>query len=135
MIFLTDTDFLLNAQLKAILVTNNADINTAEKFAIDEMSGYLSGRFNTAAIFAATGESREPSVVGHTAAMCLYHAQKKISPQNIPQWCKDDRNDAKQWATMILNNQLNPDLPLIASTTVDKGTFRFGGNKKVTHRT
>lgn len=133
MIFLTEDDFILQPQMKQILVTNNVQINTSEKYAIDEMSGYLSGRFNTAAIFGATGTSREPTVVRHTAALTLYHAQRLISPMNIPTWVKEGRDDARSWGDMVLNNQLNPELPLLEINN-GSGTFRFGGAKKVTRR-
>jgi hypothetical protein len=134
MIFLTETDFIMQDALKTQLITNNASVaNTAEGFAIDELSGYLSGRFDTALIFAQTGTSREPSVVRHLAALTLHHIHRKISPQNIPIWVKDGRDDAKSWGEMIMNNQLNPGLPLLPQTS-GSGTFRFGGAKKVTKR-
>ena len=133
MIFLTEADFIMQEGLKTQLITNNPDIATAEKYAIDELSGYLSGRFDTAVIFAQTGTSREPSVVRHLAALTLHHIHRKISPQNIPIWVKDGRDDAKNWGEMIINNQLNPGLPLLPQTS-GSGTFRFGGQKKVTQR-
>ncbi len=135
MIFLTSEDFdtSLNAMLKKALVTDNPSIVSSEAFAISEVSSYLGGRFNTAQIFSAGGSARHPLIVQYVKDLTIYSAQAIISPQNIPNWCKTNRDTAMQWLKMVANNQLNPDLPLIAGEA-NRGTFRFGGQTKVTRR-
>lgn len=134
MIFLTEDDFTIGEGLRKATITNNEFLSTAESFAISEMKSYLAGRFDAAAVFATSGTGRNGDVVRHTAALTLYHAQRKIAVQNIPQWARDGRDDAIRWGQMILNNQLNPDLPTKAGTKQAQGTFRYGGNTKVSTR-
>lgn len=135
MIFLTSTDFdsVLNAQLKKILVTDNTNIQQAESYAISQIRSYLAGRFNVASIFAQVGASRNPIIVRHVTNLTIYAAQSLISPQNIPAWCKQSRDESLDWLKMVASNELNPDLPLIPGAT-HSGTFRTGGTKKLTRR-
>jgi hypothetical protein len=135
MIFLTTNDFdaTLGASLKKILVTDNTSIQDAENYAISEARSYLSGRFDVANIFSQTGSSRNPMLIKYIVDLTIYAAQSKISPQNIPAWCKQNRDEALSWFKMVANNELNPDLPLIPGTK-PSGTFRFGGAKKITKR-
>lgn len=135
MIYLVDSDFdaTLNAALKKILVTDNTSIQNAESYAIAEARSYLSGRFDVNSIFTQTGASRHQLLVKYVVDLTIYAAQTRISPQNIPAWCKTNRDTAMEWFRMVANNQLNPDLPLIPGSK-PSGTFRFGGAKKVTRR-
>lgn len=135
MIFLQDSDFdaTLGVSFKKILVTENPGIQDAENYALAEVKSYLSGRFDVAAIFTQTGGSRHQLIVKYVVDLVVYAAQSRLSPQNIPAWCKQNRDAAMQWLKMVANNELNPDLPKIPGSK-PSGTFRFGGPKKITRR-
>jgi phage gp36-like protein len=133
--FLVDTDFdaVLKAQLKASIITANSDsADQAERYAIAQITSYLAGRFDTVNIFNKTGTSRNDIIVMYCVDMCLNHLYTTISPQNIPQYVSNRYKEAIDWFKMVANNQLNPDLPVL--DTEPTGSFRVGGETKVTHK-
>jgi phage gp36-like protein len=135
MIFLATTDFdtVLKGQLKAAIVTSNEETtNQAERYAIAQITSYLSGRFDTVNIFNKSGLSRPDIIVMYCVDMTLNHLYTQISPQNIPDYVSNRYKEAMDWLKMVANNQLNPDLPQLESEPT--GTFRVGGETKVTRK-
>lgn len=135
MIFLATTDFdaVLKSQLKAAIVSSNEEAtNQAERYAIAQITSYLSGRFDTVNIFNKSGLSRADIIVMYCVDMTLNHLYTQISPQNIPEYVSTRYKEAMDWLKMVANNQLNPDLPQLESEPT--GTFRVGGETKVTRK-
>ena len=62
-----------DAALKVVSQSSPENIANAEAEAIEEISGYLRPVYDTAAIFAATGNDRNRLIVMYTADIVLYH--------------------------------------------------------------
>ena len=134
MIFLTDTDFgaQIRAEVLAIVRGTNTNQDTAELAAIAEMQSYLSGKYDVAQIFAASGTERNAQLVMYCVDILLYHIHSNITPKNVPDVREKRYNAAIAWLKLVASDKLNPDLPIIPGQ--ESGEFSLGGNKKVSKR-
>ena len=87
--------------------------------------------FNDNSKFAAN-DPRNKQIVMYAVDIALYNLHSNISPQNIPDLRVKRYDDAIKALTMMMNGQLNPDLPRLENTS--SGIFRLGSNPKVSER-
>jgi len=114
MAFLVDADY--NAQVKGAILTTilegNASLRTdAERKAQEQMTSALNVRFDAAAVFAATGDSRNAEVVMYMVDIVLYHLHSRINPGQVPQLRMDRYEDALTWLKSVASGKLEPSLP------------------------
>ena len=116
--FLTDNDYktLIDADILADVI--NADTETrqkAEKFAQDEISSYLSNKFDCAAIFAATGDTRSQVIIMRMIDITLYNLFAS-QPDKMGFEIRELRyNNATKWLEMVAKGTVSPTLPLITN--------------------
>jgi hypothetical protein len=79
-------------------------INTAISIA----EGYLAHRFNTAAIFGATGSGRNASLLKCVQDIALYHAYVVAVPRNIPEIRVKLYDDAMRWLRDLQKGVVEP---------------------------
>ena len=73
--FLTEEDYIVasNTALNVLQQCSEEKRETAERMAIEEVSGYLRSRYDVKKIFAATGSERNNIIVLRTSDVALYH--------------------------------------------------------------
>lgn len=112
-----------DAALKVVSQSSPENIANAEAEAIEEISGYLRPVYDTAAIFAATGNDRNRLIVMYTADIVLYHLTAS-QPQKMGSEIRKERYErAIKWLEGVQAGRIVPDLPLAA---VDDGFAGFG---------
>jgi hypothetical protein len=89
-------------------------LDVTEKRAIDLAAGYLKVRYDTDAIFAATGDDRHDQLLGVIIDLSLYYLHKRLNPRKIPAHRKDSYEEAMNWLMMVRDGDLLPDLPVPA---------------------
>lgn len=128
--FLSNADYkaaIKDNVLTAIIENDSAVRDTAETAAQAEMTGYLAARYDTVAIFAATGIDRDAAVVRFLVDMTLYNLYSRISPDQVPALRKERYDAAINWLKMVAKQQINPDLP--APEDLTKEEVRYGSNE------
>ena len=112
-----------DAALKVVSQSSPENIANAEAEAIEEISGYLRPVYDTAAIFAATGNDRNRLIVMYTADIVLYHLTAS-QPQKMGSEIRKERYErAVKWLEGVQAGRIVPDLPLTVS---DDGSTGFG---------
>lgn len=127
--YLTTDDYLQavkDAVLTRIIESDSEIRDTAELTAQGEVEGYLAARYDTAAIFGATGSARHPKVVGVMVDIALYHLYSRMSPDQVPTLRKERYTHALEWLKMVATQRINPNLPEPADQT--KEEVRYGSN-------
>lgn len=121
MAFITDEDYevqVRNEILKLLDGTpENFSVRQAERMAIDQIKNFLSGRYDVATIFDATGDARDQYLVMITIDIALYHLWSKRAPRMIPEYRKTRYDDALAWLTDVGQGDITTGLPAIATDT------------------
>lgn len=113
--FITEDDYtaLLRNEIKGILLENYTDekLSAAEQMAIMQVKNYLSGRYDVAQIFNATGAGRNSHIVMIVIDCTLYHLYTSVIPDRMPEIRSQRYQDAIDWLKMIANGDAIADLP------------------------
>ncbi len=116
--FIDNNDYKVvigDAALKVVSQSSPENIDNAEAEAIEEISGYLRPVYDTAAIFAATGNDRNRLIVMYTADIVLYHLTAS-QPQKMGSEIRKERYErAIKWLEGVQAGKIVPDLPLAGS--------------------
>jgi phage gp36-like protein len=112
--FVTDDDYITLADaaaLKIISQTSEDNRRKAERMGIEEITGYLSDRYNCSLVFSAQGDKRNPLVLMYTMDCALYHMCAWL-PQKMGHEIRKERYDrALKWMEGVAKGLLNPTLP------------------------
>jgi phage gp36-like protein len=93
------------------------------------MCGYLNNRYDTAAIFSATGSSSNPVLLMHALAIVVYQLHASINPRKTPEHRSQRYQAAITWLEQVAACNINPpSLPKIIDGTRDY--FLFGSRTK-----
>lgn len=133
--FLTNDDFGVQIRTQILNIINQSDPTKTERAELDalaEMQSYLNGKYDTAAIFSATGNNRNAQIVMYCIDILLYHLHSNISPNNVPDLREKRYEQAINWLKMVAADKLNPNLPIIAGQ--EGGNFIGGSNTKGSSR-
>lgn len=110
-----------DAALKVVSQSSPENIANAEAEAIEEISGYLRPVYDTAAIFATTGNDRNRLIVMYTADIVLYHLTAS-QPQKMGSEIRKERYErAIKWLEGVQAGKIVPDLPLAGSDDYSPG--------------
>lgn len=133
MIFLTIEDFNAVCDSQTLNVINQADtanLDRAERYAIEEVSSYLRSRYDTAATFATSANQRNGLLVMIVADVCLYHLIAWL-PKRIGFEIRETRyKQALDWLRDVQAGKATPDLPLPVDPDTGQVTsqpVRYGG--------
>lgn len=130
--FITTADY--EASIPADLLTritrgNSAILDDCENMAIELMRGYLSARYDVAAIFGAAGSARNPLVVKYAVDIALYYAYHRLETDEVPEMRRQNYEAAERWLRRVQEQEVNPpDLPLVTDGTKDY--VLFGSNTR-----
>lgn len=113
MIYLTDNDFKTQIKEDVLTKITNDDptiVSEAERIAIRMATSYLF-RYDTAAIFAQTGESRDAYFVSILVDIVLYQIHKRVNPRQIPEIRFVAWKDAQEWLKDVSKGAIIANLP------------------------
>lgn len=116
--------YIDNSKLLQIVSNDLNQLDGLERRSIDEMTGYLSVRYDAEKCFDAN--DRIPIVVDLLCDMVLYHAHARIMPDMIPELRKDRYKEAVNWLEKIADGFIAPTLPL--KEDQPRGPLRYGNS-------
>ena len=118
-------------QLEQIVENDATILQMAIEAATEEVRGYLSSRYDTAAAFAATGADRNPLLVEITKDIALWYIIRLSNVDIIYEPVKERYDRAVQWLDRVARGTITPDLP---AATDDNGEYlqpmRYGSMPK-----
>lgn len=138
-ITINDYDAAIHSEiLTAVTRQDDAILDIMEDEAVEEMTGYLSSRYDTDSIFSATGTDRHQLVKMFCIDITLYHLHSIHNPVKFPQIRKDRYDRAVKWLTEVQKGNISPNgLPLKVNSDGDQGgatSFIMSSNdKRVNH--
>lgn len=138
MVFITNEDYnvVIGEQaLKVVSQVSQENRANAETEAVEEISGYLRPKYDTNAIFEATGNERNRLIVMYTCDIALYHMAAS-TPQKMGMEIRKERYErAIKWLEGVQAGKIVPDLPLAIDEEGNPVGFQmvFGSQKKLRH--
>ena len=113
--FITDQDYKIVIGEQALKVVSQISAENranAETEAIEEVAGYLRPKYDTVAIFSASGTQRNKLVVMYTCDIAIYHMAAS-TPQKMGMEIRKERYErAIKWLEGVQAGKIVPDLPL-----------------------
>ena len=98
-------------QLDQIVDSDTTILQMAIDAAVEEIRGYLSSRYDTRAVFAATGENRNPLVLEITKDIALWYIIRLSNVDIIYDSVKERYDRAVKWLDRVAAGTVTPDLP------------------------
>jgi phage gp36-like protein len=86
-------------------------LDELEQAAIEEMTGYLSVRYDASTCFD-TSDGRLPIIVQKCVDIVLYHAYSRVAPENIPNLRTARYDNAINWLEKTASGFIAPNLPV-----------------------
>ncbi len=124
-----DYDFQVGKMTMEELAPSARQRIKAENAAMEEMAGYLRDRFDTVALFAQEGDSRNDLILMYLVDMAIYHLFPILEMPDIPKTRSDRYNAAIQWLVDVSNAKANPNLPEYEDEE-DEGGLNYGSGPK-----
>jgi phage gp36-like protein len=134
--------FITPDELKTVMYTyqvseiteNDTDIaQMAIDAAVGEMKGYLR-RYDTSAIFTATGTDRNPLIMELCKSMAAWYLIRLANVDMLYSQIKERYDRAVAWLTKVADGGLFPELPLITAESGQvQTTMRTGSQPKFNH--
>ncbi len=119
--FLQEEDYDVQARQEIIrLLDTSEDLHAlmiAERMAIDQIKQYISGRYDVASMFAATGNQRDHFLVMIVVDMTLYHLWSKRAPGKISEIRSQRYQDALDWVRSVGEGTIKASLPVVEEGT------------------
>lgn len=133
MTFLSTDDFKTVCDPQTLTVINQddtANLDRAERYAIEEVSSYLRTRYDVGTAFSRTGDQRNGFLVMIVADVALYHLVSWL-PKRIGFDIRETRyNQAIAWLKDVQSGKATPDLPTPTDPATGQETsqpVRYGG--------
>lgn len=136
--FITDEDYKVvigEQALKVVSQVSDENRKNAETEAMEEVAGYLRPKYDTEAIFEATGGGRNRLIVMYTCDVALYHMASS-APQKMGMEIRKERYErAIKWLEGVQAGKIVPELPLAIDGEGNPIGFPmvFGCQKKLRH--
>ena len=113
--FITQQDYKVvigDQALKVVSQVSEDNKANAEREAIEDISGYLRPKYDTEAVYSATGDLRNRLIVMYTCDIALYHMAAS-SPQKMGMDIRKERYErAIKWLEGVQAGKIVPQLPL-----------------------
>lgn len=113
--FVTDQDYKIvigEQALKVVSQISEENRANAETEAVEEIAGYLRPKYDTGAVFSASGTQRNKLVVMYTCDIAIYHMTAS-TPQKMGMEIRKERYErAIKWLEGVQAGKIVPDLPL-----------------------
>ena len=89
--------------LEVILEGNNSLLTEPEADAMNEVSSYLSGRYDMEQVF----QGSDPTIKRIVTDVMIYNLHTRINPRNIPEKRIQLRDDAIDWLKLVASTRSN----------------------------
>lgn len=112
--FIQDADYDMQVRQEILFLLkglDNANLLRAEGTAIAQIKNWLSGRYNVATIFAATGDARDQFLLTTCIDLALYHLYSQTGHKDIPLHRVQRYQDALDWLKMAGRGEIGTTLP------------------------
>ena len=113
--FITDEDYKVvigDQALKVVSQISQENRANAETEAVEEIAGYLRPKYDTGAVFSASGKQRNKLVVMYTCDIAIYYMTAS-TPQKMGMEIRKERYErAIKWLEGVQAGKIVPDLPL-----------------------
>ena len=128
--FITDEDYRVvigEQALKVVSQVSEENRVNAETEAVEEIAGYLRPKYDTAAVFSASGSDRNRLVVMYVCDIAIYHIYCQHNPYKISKSREDRYNRAVEWLKGVMRGDVTIDgAPLLpADELEDKSRWQI----------
>ncbi|WP_315547231.1 phage protein Gp36 family protein [Prevotella koreensis] len=136
--FVTDQDYKVVIGEQALKVVSQISAENranAETEAVEEIAGYLRPKYDTGAVFSASGTQRNKLVVMYTCDIAIYHMTAS-TPQKMGMEIRKERYErAIKWLEGVQAGKIVPDLPLAIDEYGETIgiPMKYGCQKKLKH--
>lgn len=133
--FITDEDYRVvigEQALKVVSQVSEENRVNAETEAVEEIAGYLRPKYDTTAVFSASGSDRNRLVVMYVCDIAIYHMSAS-TPQKMGMEIRKERYErAIKWLEGVQAGKIVPDLPLAIDENGDTIglPMKYGSQKK-----
>ena len=107
--FIQEEDYEVQVRQEIIQLLDGSQERSAiiksERMAIDQIKGFIGGRYDVNAIFSASGNDRDYYIVMITIDIALYHLWSKKAPRKIPEYRSERYQDALDWLKKVQEGQ------------------------------
>lgn len=133
MLFLTNSDILkLITQdiLDQITDGDSSLLDSTESSAITKMKSYLNSRYDVAAIFSASGTSRNPLIIEMLTDLVIYTLHARVTPHSVPEERARRYDEVIRWLEKVNKGELNvPDATLLVDANGNtESPLKFGNS-------
>ncbi|MFN8238623.1 MAG: phage protein Gp36 family protein [Chitinophagales bacterium] len=132
LLFITENDLKTGSFVSVITDSINdyaAAAEEIEKNNIALIKGKIGTRYDVSAIFSATGNNRNRTIVKVLTILVLYDLIRRNAMRKVPDDYKEDWNWAMKWLDAVRDGKESPqDLPIIDTTTGDSLSEVLYGN-------
>jgi hypothetical protein len=104
---------------------------SCESMALAKVRSALAQRYDTAALFTATGTARSSLLVLHVLNVFVYLLYRRINPRKVPEVVKEDHDETLAWLDRVAAGKEAPDFPEIQPDEDNAGLPRFGGGQQL----
>lgn len=129
--FLTKDDYLTRIDadiLDRLTDEDDSVLDTAEQQAIAFITSFLAARYDTDAVFEASGADRNPILVMYAVDITLFYLYLRVAPEAIPEARTAAYEIAEKWLTKVQAERVNP-TGLPKPDDGSKDYVRWGGNR------
>lgn len=117
-----------------ISANDDATVQQCIEAAVSEMKSYLASRYDVAAIFAATGDNRNPLILEDTKVIAVWNLIRLSNSELIYEQWRERYDRVIDFLKQVSAGSITPELPI--ATDADGNTViraRFGSNQKFQH--
>ena len=133
--FITEADYVMigDEALKVLQQSDERRRERAEQSAQEEISGYLRGRYDTEAVFAARGDDRNSKIVTYYCDLALLELAGSL-PGRMGLELREKRYKlAIEWLDKVQAGKVIPALPTLTGPAGEKdinNPVRYGSGQK-----
>lgn len=111
--------------IKDVSTDSNYIVTELEEFAIDEITSYLKGRYDTDYIFNQIGSKRSPIIRRITTDMIMCMLWERTNSNEMPTSMAERCEKNTEWLENVANGKISPNLPTLdpnlEATTLFRG--------------
>jgi hypothetical protein len=119
--------------LEVVYQADPANLDNAEKSAIEYFKGFIRGRYNVDLIFSKENDNRDKNLLSKLIDQVLYDLHSNLPGNLMPEVRERRKDELDEWLEKIQNGKYQADWPTWdTEDETDTGApIKFGSNKKL----